>query len=77
MSQGTHISRLATILALVTALLALAGTSSGTATGAFEGSNGKLAFVRAGDIWVIAADGSAPTRLTTHPASDQFTPLLA
>ena len=71
MSQGAHISRLGSILALVAALLTLASTSSGTAIGAFKGSNGKLAFVRAGDIWVIAADGSVPTRLTTHPASDR------
>ena len=71
MSQGAHSSRLASILALVAALLTLASTSSGTAIGAFKGSNGKLAFVRAGDIWVIAADGSAPTRLTTNPASDR------
>jgi Tol biopolymer transport system component len=33
--------------------------------------NGKLAFVRAGDIWIADADGSNPIKLTTHPASDR------
>lgn len=64
----------ATVLAaLVPALVALLafGPSGDKASAAFTGTNGKIAFVRAGDIWVVTADGSNPTRMTTHPASDR------
>ena len=59
------------LAALATVLVALAGPTGDNAGAAFKGTNGKLAFVRAGDIWIVDADGSKPTRLTTHPASDR------
>src|SRR5512145_404215 len=59
------------LAALATVLVALAGPTGDNAGAAFKGTNGKLAFVRAGDIWIVDADGSRPTRLTTHPASDR------
>ncbi len=34
-------------------------------------SQSHLAFVYAGDIWVAAADGSHPRRLTSHPADER------
>ena len=64
-----HGSRLFLAVAF-SALTALASASS-AAQAAFPGAAGKLAFVRAGDIWVVDPDGSNPTRLTTHPASDR------
>ena len=57
--------------ALAGAALVALGTISSGASAAFPGEDGKLAFVRAGDIWVVDADGSNPTRLTTHPATDR------
>jgi Tol biopolymer transport system component len=53
----------------VAALVSIAGP--GTASATFAGSNGQLAFVRSGDIWVADPDGSNPTPLTTHPASER------
>jgi Tol biopolymer transport system component len=38
---------------------------------AFPGSNGKLAFTRTGDIYVIQADGTGLQQLTGGPARDQ------
>ncbi|NDJ36786.1 MAG: hypothetical protein GYB64_19200 [Chloroflexi bacterium] len=35
-----------------------------------SGPTGRLAFVRAGDIWTINADGSDARQLTTHAATD-------
>jgi WD40-like Beta Propeller Repeat len=65
----TH--RLPSTLAVLVALLAVAGAVSGPAPAAFPGANGKLAFVRAGDIWVVDADGSNPTQLTSDPAEER------
>ena len=67
-TRSDAVAILATVLV---ALVALAGPAGDNASAAFKGTNGKLAFVRAGDIWVVNADGSSPTRLTTHPASDR------
>jgi Tol biopolymer transport system component len=67
----TPINRLLSTLAALVALLAVTGAVSGPAPAAFPGANGKLAFVRAGDIWVVDADGSNPTQLTTDPAQER------
>ena len=47
------------------ALVLLAGPGAGAT---FPGSNGLIVFGRAGDVWVVDADGNT-TRLTdtTHP----------
>jgi len=45
------------------AALALAAS----AHAAFPGTNGKIAFVRGGDIWVMSQDGSSQTNLTNNP----------
>jgi Tol biopolymer transport system component len=37
----------------------------------FPGQNGRIAFDRGGDIWVMDPDGSNQIRLTTSPASEQ------
>jgi tricorn protease len=34
-------------------------------------TEGKIAFVYADDIWVAAADGSSPRRVTSHPGAEQ------
>ena len=56
---------LGTALAAVVALL-----SPAVALATFPGRNGKIAFVRNGDIWAINADGSGLQQLTTNPAPD-------
>lgn len=58
------------VLAVFVAAGAVA-LGGGTAEGAFLGANGKLAFVKAGDIWVANADGSNQTQLTTDLAPDR------
>lgn len=52
----------AAVLALVIAL-ALGAARSANAT--FGGTNGKIAFVRGGDIWTMNADGTGQKALTT------------
>ena len=52
----------------VAAVLAMLSPASALAT--FPGRNGKIAFVRNGDIWAINADGSGLQQLTTNPAPD-------
>jgi tricorn protease len=34
-------------------------------------TDGKIAFVYAGDVWVAGADGSSPKRVTSHPGDEQ------
>ena len=51
--------------ALLIAAAAVAASSGPSADGAFSGENGKLAFVRAGTIWVAEADGSNAVSLTS------------
>jgi dipeptidyl aminopeptidase/acylaminoacyl peptidase len=51
---------------LLVALLAL-GVAAATATATSPGRNGKIAFVRGGDIWAMGPDGSSPVRLTNSP----------
>lgn len=51
----------------VYAVLALLAAPS---EGAFSGANGKLAFVRDGDVYTAQPDGSAVTRLTSGPARE-------
>jgi Tol biopolymer transport system component len=40
------------------------------ATAAFPGKNGRIAFVRDGDIWTVKPDGTGLRRVTKHPAFD-------
>jgi tricorn protease-like protein len=42
----------------------LACSLTASANAAFPGRNGRIAFVRAGDIWTMKADGTGQTRLT-------------
>jgi peptide/nickel transport system substrate-binding protein len=69
---GAH-RRLSCAAAAVLALVLVAGVVAPvrTAQAAFPGGSGKLAFVRAGDIWVADADGSNQTRLTVSPVVDR------
>jgi hypothetical protein len=46
------------------ALVALAWLGSDAAQAAFPGENGRIAFERDGDIWVMSADGSGQTFVT-------------
>lgn len=41
-----------------------------TALGAFPGKNGRIAFVRSGDIWTIKPNGTGLQRLTHGPGND-------
>ncbi len=63
-------ARVVTAALLVTALVAILG-STAPARGAFPGENGKLAFVRGGDIWTADPDGSDATQLTTAAGVDR------
>jgi Tol biopolymer transport system component len=63
-------TRLIALVLLVTGAVT-AGGAAGTAEAAFPGANGKLAFVKAGNVWVADADGSEPVQLTTDPAFDR------
>ncbi len=51
------------------AVVVMVGASPGGA--AFPGANGKIAFQRDLDIWVMNADGSGKTQLTTNIADDR------
>jgi uncharacterized repeat protein (TIGR01451 family) len=55
-------------LVILLALAALALPAAAHA--AFPGQNGKIAFVRSGDIWTMNADGSGQVNLTNNPAND-------
>lgn len=59
---GTRASGLFAVLVLVAAL---AGSAAQRAAAAFPGIDGKIAFVRGGDIYVINPDGSGETQLTS------------
>ena len=56
-------------MALLAAAALGAAVGAAPAEGAFPGQNGKLAFVRAGNIWTVNADGTGPTQLTTEGSS--------
>jgi len=62
-------SRLRRCLA-VTVVAAIAAGLPAAAHATFPGENGKIAFVRDGDIWAINADGSGLQQITTNPAND-------
>lgn len=55
------------LTALVATLAAALGTgaSATPAAATLPGDNGRIAFVRGGDVWTAAADGSQQRRLTT------------
>src|SRR5918992_3350281 len=59
--------RLATLAAFALLTLALLAP---TAEGAFPGKNGRIAFVRDGDIWTISRLGTGERRVTRDPAPD-------
>ena len=52
--------------------MALAVVASSPATGhaTFPGANGKIAFVRGGDIWTMNPDGTGQVNITNSPAQD-------
>ena len=52
------------------AMLMLALSVARSAGAAFPGSNGKIAFERNGQIYVMAADGSGQTNLSAATASE-------
>jgi Tol biopolymer transport system component len=52
------------------AIVALVLTIAGPAHATTPGTNGKIAFVDGGDIWVMNPDGTAKTQLTSAPESD-------
>ncbi len=66
------IARRAALALLATAVAAMAAPAGAETLMLEEPSAaaGRLAFVYAGDIWVAGLDGSAPARLTSHPASE-------
>src|SRR5215213_6475140 len=55
--------RLRLIIATITAALAVMAAAP-AAHATFPGTNGKIAFVRAGDIWTMDPDGSNQVNLT-------------
>lgn len=63
-NHNTMLVALLTTAAVVAVLLL--ALSAGPAGAAFPGSNGKLAFYTQGDVWVMNADGTQPTRLTNN-----------
>jgi dipeptidyl aminopeptidase/acylaminoacyl peptidase len=64
--------RLATSLAVATLVIAAPlDFREEAARAAFPGQNGKLAFVRALDVWVANPDGSNPAQLTSSPGLDR------
>jgi len=58
------------ILIVAGLAVALCMRAAPSGAGAFPGVNGKIAFVRDGDVWVMNADGSGQTALTSDPSSD-------
>ncbi len=56
----------ALLVAGVVALFVFGAVDAAHAT--FPGKNGGIAFVRAGDIWTMSADGTNQTQLTDQPA---------
>jgi Tol biopolymer transport system component len=65
------IQRLLLAAAAIGAVVAFVAGMAYADDGPGHRGNGKLAFVRAGDIWVANADGSNPVKLTTHQAGDR------
>ena len=60
------------LVALGTAVAAAAAmTLPVSALATFPGRNGKIAFVRNGDIWAINENGTGLQQITTNPAPDQ------
>jgi Tol biopolymer transport system component len=57
-------------LQISAAALAVAGATAAPALATFPGQNGEIAFVRAGDIWAINADGAGLHRITTDPGNE-------
>ncbi len=55
---------------VVLGLIAAALIAPGAAEAAFPGANGKIAFVRAGDIWTMNPDGTAQVNLTSSAAEE-------
>lgn len=62
----TKLAGLLTAAMLVAALLLALTATAGPAGAAFPGTNGKVAFYTQGDVWVMNADGTLPTRLTNN-----------
>jgi uncharacterized repeat protein (TIGR01451 family) len=56
---------LITLLGVVLAMIAPAAAQA-----AFPGANGKIAFVRAGDIWTMNPDGTGQVNLTNSPEDE-------
>src|SRR5438876_1142669 len=57
-------ARLSTVPIVVLVLLALAARAQAT----FPGANGKIAFVRGGDVWAMNPDGTGQLNLTNDSA---------
>jgi imidazolonepropionase-like amidohydrolase len=75
MVEGTKIAsrtQLMAVIALAAVSLLLALAEPPAADSAFPGNNGKIAFSRLGDIFVMDADGSNKTNLTNNPAADSL-----
>src|SRR5919201_69244 len=47
-------------------------TCAGSARATFPGTNGKILFMRSGEIFAMNPDGSEQTNLTNNPAIDRF-----
>jgi len=56
---------------VVLLFVAVALLTPATADAAFPGANGKIAFVRAGDIWTMNPDGTGQVNLTNSAADEQ------
>jgi Tol biopolymer transport system component len=69
--RAVQTSRTWCVAAALTFVLAGQFVWAGTADAAYPGRDGRIAFVRSGDVWTVRSDGAAPRRLThTHDNYD-------
>jgi Tol biopolymer transport system component len=64
-------------LGLLLATVALLASWGSGARATFPGANGKIAFVRNNDIYVMDADGSNVTRPTSTPGTNEIQPTIS